>query len=147
MRPRAFLEPAFRVPYRPQIPGNGTPRFLLFTTKRTRNGQDLRWIPCPLRIEFDHLFVRSAKTSPTSSLNLFIYYFLEEEEEEAKKTLAPSANHFWHTHTRYRIQFKHTGVSKLEKFVLLVFRDTYIHFLRVERGIINRSKEKSLFRP
>lgn len=99
MRPRAFLEPAFRVPYRPQIPGNGTPRFLLFTTKRTRNGQDLRWILCPLRIEFDHLFVQSAKTSPTSSLNLFIYYFLEEEEEEAKKTLAPSANHFWHTHT------------------------------------------------
>lgn len=73
MRPRAFLEPAFRVPYRPQIPGNGTPRFLLFTTKRTRNGQDLRWMPCPLRIEFDHLFVQSAKTSPTSSLNLFIY--------------------------------------------------------------------------
>lgn len=61
---------AFRVP---QIPGNGTPRFLLFTTKRTRNGQDPRWIPCPLRIEFDHLFAGTNHENVANFVVEFIY--------------------------------------------------------------------------
>lgn len=145
MRPRAFLEPFVSRKSR----GTGH----LASSCLQRNGHETVRTPAGSRV----LFVSSStiysreqitRTSPTSSSNLFIYYFLffEEKEKEARKTSAPPANHSWHTQTTQNSIQAHRcfELGRTWKFVLLVFRDTYIHFLRAERRIINRSKGKIL---
>lgn len=108
-----------------------------FTTKRTRNGRDPRRILLFASSSTIYSREQSTKTSPTSS-NLFIYLFIfffseKEEEEEARKTSALPANHSWHTQTTQNSIQARRCFELGGKFVLLVFRDTYIHFLRAER--------------
>lgn len=65
-------------------------------TDKKRSGPSLDPVSSSHRVR---PFIRAKRENVANFVVEFIYYFLEEEEEEAKKTLAPSANHFWHTHT------------------------------------------------
>lgn len=93
-------------------------------------------------------FIRGNKSRERRQLRRRIYLFISFFFSRRRRRRPGKLRHLRRitlgTHKRHRIQFKRTGVSNLEKFGLLVFRDTYIHFLRAERRIINRSKGKIL---
>lgn len=139
MLPRAFLEPFVSRKSR----GTGHLASSSFTTKRTRNGRDPRRIP-PLRIEFDHLFAGTKHENVANFLVEFIYLFIylysffqRRRRRRRRKTWA---NHSWHTQTTQNSIQARRCFELGGKFVLLVFRDTYIHFLRAER----EREEKSI---
>lgn len=129
MRPRAFLEP---------FVSRGTGH-LPFTTKRgqARNGQDP--VSCSPRVSSSTIYSREQSTNFVVEFIylLFLFFFFFRRRLGKLHTFGESL-------LATRNSIGHTDVSKLQKFVMLVFR-VCIHFLlRVERRIINRSKEKSV---
>ena len=129
MLPRAFLEPFVSRKSR----GTGHLASSSFTTKRTRNGRDPRRILLFASSSTIYSREQSTKTSPTFSSNLFIYLFIylfsffqRRRRRRRRKTWA---NHSWHTQTTQNSIQARRCFELGGKFVLLVFRDTYIHFL------------------